>query len=288
MPTKINTITVVPNLEKADVPSITSDLIEWFSERDVKAVIPEGNAIELGRPDLAGDDLAIQGSGAAVCLGGDGTILRAVRMLKGAPVPIVGINLGRVGFLSEVEYADMYPAMERLINGGFSVDKRMMLKCTVRTGDIAQDYLALNEIVIERSCLQRMLVMDVYINDIPFSRYTADGLIFATPTGSTAYLFSAGGPVVSPANELILFAPINPHSLFDRTVVLGAQDRLKIELTKSLDATIGVDGFPVLETVVNSFVIEKADSKVLLIKLKEKSFYTRFKEKLRVWDTWLR
>ncbi len=288
MPGKIDTITIVPNLEKSDVPSITLDLTRWLGERGVKVVMPEGNAVALGRSDLAGDDPTIQGSGAMVCLGGDGTILRAVRILKGAPVPVVGVNLGRVGFLSEIEHTDMYPAMERLIVGDFNVDERMMLKCIVKAGDIVQEYLALNEITSERGYMRRMLVMDVHINDILFSRYTADGLIFATPTGSTAYSFSAGGPVVSPVNELILFAPINPHSLFDRTMVLGAQDKVKVELAKRLNAIIGVDGYPVLETVIDSFTIEKAEAKAHLIKLKEKSFYTLFKEKLRVWDTWLR
>lgn len=288
MPGKIDTITIVSNLEKSDVPSIALNLIRWLGERGIKVITPESDAIALGRPDLAGDDPAIQGGGAVVCLGGDGTILRAVRILKGAPVPVVGVNLGRVGFLSEIEYADMYPAMERLIAGDFNVDERMMLKCVVKAGDIIQEYIALNEIAVERGHMRRMLVMDVHINDILFSRYTADGLIFATPTGSTAYSFSAGGPVVSPVNELILFAPISPHSLFDRTMVLGAQDGVKVELAKRLNVIIGVDGYPVLETVIDSFTIEKAEAKAHLIKLKEKSFYTLFKEKLRVWDTWLR
>ncbi|HLB53483.1 MAG TPA: NAD(+)/NADH kinase, partial [Gemmatimonadales bacterium] len=165
---------------------------------------------------------------ALVTLGGDGTLLRGARMLQGAPVPVLGVNLGRVGFLTEVELAEMYPAMERLIARDFRIDERMMLKCVVRVGDIEQEYLALNEVAIERGHHQRMLEMDVYINDILFSRYTADGLIFATPTGSTAYSFSAGGPIVSPANELILIAPVNPHSLFGRTMALGAQDVVRV------------------------------------------------------------
>jgi len=286
---RINTVTIVPNLDKPDIPKIARELLIWMEKQGVKALLHFDDATKLGMPELSADTDEIQKSGAVICLGGDGTILRAVRILKGAAIPIIGVNLGRVGFLSEVEPDEMYPAMERVLAGDFSIDERMMLRCVVRAGDFEHEYLALNEIAVERGCFQRMLVMDVYINSVLFSTYTSDGLIFATPTGSTAYSFSAGGPVVSPANELVLLAPINPHSLFTRTVVLGARDKVDIDLTKKrFEVIIGVDGFPVLETPIDSLSIERADSRAHLIKLKERSFYTLFKDKLRVWDTWLR
>lgn len=284
----INIITLVANLDKPTVPSITNDLIKWMNERGVKVIMSEADAMKLGRPELAADDVAIRGSDFVICLGGDGTILRAVRLLKGAAVPVIGVNMGRVGFLSEVELADMYPSMERVIAGDYVIDERMMLKCTVKAADFEQEYIALNEIAIERGHHHRMLEMDVYINEVLFSRYTSDGLIFATPTGSTAYSFSAGGPVVSPANELILLAPINPHSLFGRTLVLSAEDEARIELTKNLEVMVGIDGFTVIEAIVDYVNIERAESRALLAKLKERSFYNLFKDKLRVWDTWLR
>lgn len=285
---KIDVITIIPNIMKPDVLAVAKDMVKWLSERHIKVLLHEEDAERLDMPELAADDARIQSSGALVCLGGDGTILRAVRLLKGAAVPVIGINLGRVGFLTEVELAEMYPAMEKVISGEFSVDERMMLECTIKVGESQQEYLALNEIAIERGRHQRMLEMDVYINDIMFSRYTADGLIFATPTGSTAYAFSAGGPVVSPDNELILLAPVNPHSLFGRTIALGAQDTARVEVAKRLEVSIGVDGFLVFAAVLDSVRIKKADSKALLIKLKERNFYTLFKDKLHVWDTWLR
>ncbi|MBE0447533.1 MAG: NAD(+)/NADH kinase [Actinobacteria bacterium] len=285
---KIDIITIVPNLEKPDVPTITTDLIKWISERGIEPLLLEEDAARLSMPELAADEAKIKNSGAVVCLGGDGTILRAVRILKGNAVPVIGINMGRVGFLSEVELAEMYPSLERVVSGDFFIDERMMLKCTIMVGETQQEYLALNEIAIERGHHQRMLEMDVYINDIMFSRYTADGLIFATPTGSTAYSFSAGGPVVSPASELILLTPVNPHSLFDRTIALSAQDIARVEMAKRLEVLVGVDGFLVFATMLDSVEIKGADSKVLLIRLKERSFYTLFKNKLHVWDTWLR
>lgn len=285
---KIDAITIVPNLAKPDVLTITMDLIKWTSEKGIKVLLTEEDAAKLGMPEVAADEATIHNSGAVVCLGGDGTILRAVRMLKGSAVPVVGVNMGRVGFLSEVELADMYPALERVVSGDFFVDERMMLKCTIKVGETQQQYLALNEVAIERGHHQRMLEMDVYINNVMFSRYTADGLIFATPTGSTAYSFSAGGPVVSPVNELILLAPVNPHSLFGRTIALSALDVARVEIAKRLEVSVGVDGFLAFDTVFDSLEIKKAESKALLIKLKERSFYTLFKNKLHIWDTWLR
>ncbi|MHB8840329.1 MAG: NAD(+)/NADH kinase [Candidatus Aquicultor sp.] len=284
---KMNTVTVVINCEKPAVPPIAFELIEWLGERGVKAIMHQDDAVKLKRPDLAADDAAIQSSDGVVCLGGDGTILRAVRILKGAMVPVVGVNLGRVGFLSEVEFTDMYPAMERVIAGDYKIDERMTLQCTVNAADFHQTYIALNEITVERGHHQRMLEMGVFINEQIFSRYKADGLIFATPTGSTAYSFSAGGPVVSPVHDLILLTPINPHSLFGRTVVLGSQDKIMVELGRRLEITVGIDGLAVFQSIADSVHIEKAQSKVLLIKLKDRSFYTVFKDKLTVWDTWL-
>ncbi|HCG99701.1 MAG TPA: NAD(+) kinase, partial [Actinobacteria bacterium] len=200
------------------------------------------DAGRLGLDELGAGFDEIMTSDAVVVLGGDGTILRAVRMLKGAEIPVIGVNMGRVGFLSEVEPNELYPAMERLLSGDYMVDERMMLECKIHAGDCDDTFLALNEIAIERGHHQRMLEMDVYINDIMFSRYTANGLIFATPTGSTAYSFSAGGPVVSPENELILLAPVNPHSLFGRTMALSAKDTARVELAKDLEVIVGVDG----------------------------------------------
>lgn len=288
IPEKISTVTIVPNLDKPDVEAITLDLIKWMAERNVKTILNLEDATRLGRLELGAEDPEIQQSDAVICLGGDGTILRGVRMLKGAPVPVIGVNLGRVGFLSEVEHNEMYPAMELIIDGDFRVDARMMLKCTIRSGDFCRDYLALNEIAIERGQYQRMIEIDTYINDEFFSRYTSDGLIFATPTGSTAYSFSAGGPIVSPANDLILLAPINPHSLFGRTIVMGAKDKIRIEPAKKIEVRVGIDGFAVFQSEVDSLEIEKSEQKALLAKLKDRSFYALFKHKLHVWDTWMR
>ncbi|MDI6715933.1 MAG: NAD(+)/NADH kinase [Actinomycetota bacterium] len=288
MAKKINNIAIIPNLDKPEVPAIALDLIKWLSKHGIKSRITEADAIKMDVPELASDDAEIQECDLVVCLGGDGTILRAVRLLAGAPVPVIGVNLGRVGFLTEVEAADLYPAMERVIAGDFDIDERMMLKCTVKAGEFSYDYLALNEVAVERGHHQRMLEMNVYINGISFSQYTADGLIFATPTGSTAYSFSTGGPIVSPANNLILLTPINPHSLFGRTIVLAEHDYIDVDLAKPFEVLIGIDGFAVLGTVIDSISVKKSDAKALLVKLKEKSFYTLFKEKLRVWDTWLR
>ncbi|HEY3373869.1 MAG TPA: NAD(+)/NADH kinase [Candidatus Aquicultor sp.] len=284
----VRTIAVVPNIEKPNVPVVALELAQWLGERSVRVIMKDEDAIKLDRSDLGVDESAFRQSDIVVCLGGDGTILRGVRLLRGAAVPVIGVNLGRVGFLSEVELNEMYPAMERIIAGDFMLDERMMLQCVLKAGDYQLEYLALNELAIERGRFQHMIEIDTYINEEFFSRYTSDGLIFATPTGSTAFSFSAGGPIVSPGQELILLAPINPHSLFGRTLVLGSTDTIRIELGKKVEVQVGVDGFAVFNSIIDEITIAKAPQKAILARLKERSFYTLFKDKLRVWDTWLR
>jgi NAD+ kinase len=283
----VKTLTIVANTGKPQIPGVINELTAWFDKRGVKAILPEIDADKIGRKELSADSETIDNSDAVVCLGGDGTILRAVRILKGAPVPIVGVNFGRVGFLTEIEIEEMYPAMELLLEGDYEIVDRMMLKSRVTIGETIMEHFALNEVVVERGCHQRMLKYAVSINGTRFSTYTADGLIAATPTGSTAYSFSAGGPIVSPEHDLILMAPISPHSLFGRTMVLGAQDKIKIEFPDRLEVAIGVDGFAVLQMPIDMLEIEKAGPKARFIKIKDRSFYTLFKEKLRLWDSWL-
>jgi NAD+ kinase len=284
----IKVATIFPNMEKPQIPRAVIELIEWLDNVGVKTLMTEEDADKINIPAVAADSATIKASDVVICLGGDGTILRAVRMLRGAPVPVIGVNFGRVGFLTEIEVEEIYPQIERLVLGDYVIDERMMLKCRISAGDIQMEHYALNEVVIERGCHQRMLEYVVTINDTKFSHYTADGLIVATPTGSTAYSFSAGGPIVSPENDLMLLAPISPHSLFGRTMVLGPKDKIRVESPKNLDVAIGVDGFTVMQMPIISMEIEKADPKAYFIKLKDRSFYTLFKEKLRLWDTWLR
>lgn len=168
----------------------------------------------------------------AISFGGDGTFLRAARMCRDIGVPLLGVNLGRLGFLAEVELDDLAAALRTVVASGFATEQRATLEAVV-TDDQGHEIhrtWALNEIAVEKSVRQRLLQMDVRIDGIFFARVPADALLLATPTGSTAYALSAGGPLVSPRLDVILVVPVAPHSLFDRSIIASPHEPISVEL----------------------------------------------------------
>ena len=185
-----------------------------------------------------------------VSLGGDGTMLRSVQMLAGAPVPLLGVNVGLLGYLTEVEPPALTAALERFVagpdaeRGDWEIDVRMMLDVVVdRTGSGRQErFMALNEGVLEKQEAGHTVRLLVRIDGEPFTSYAADGFIVATPTGSTAYSFSARGPVVSPRHRALLLTPVSPHMLFDRSLVLDPDETVQVEVIGHRPVALSVDG----------------------------------------------
>uniref|UniRef100_UPI002633D7A1 NAD(+)/NADH kinase n=1 Tax=Ilumatobacter sp. TaxID=1967498 RepID=UPI002633D7A1 len=183
-------------------------------------------------------------------LGGDGTMLRAVNLLAGAPVPLLGVNLGRLGYLTEVEVDRVNDALERFEAGAdeghWHLDERMMLDVTVvdPSGEQIGVWRALNEAVVEKRESGHTVNLLVRIDGEPFTSYAADGIIVSTPTGSTAYSLSARGPIVSPKHRALLVTPVAPHMLFDRSLVLDPNETVEIEVIGDRPAWAAVDGRP--------------------------------------------
>lgn len=205
-------------------------------EGDDPAVVP---APVAGREEFAhGLDLAIS-------FGGDGTFLRAAHLCRDTGVPVLGVNLGRLGFLAEVERDDLHTAMSAVIAGEFTTEPRSTLQVTAHGPDghqLASGW-ALNELSVEKSARQRLLQMDVHVGDRLFAKVPADALVVATTTGSTAYALSAGGPILSPMVEATLVVPVAPHSLFDRTLVCGCDEIVRIDLPDDQPpAVVSCDG----------------------------------------------
>lgn len=185
-----------------------------------------------------------------VTLGGDGTMLRAVRHLDGADVPLLGVNLGQLGYLTEVDPGDLITALAAFFGGadagGWHLEARMMLTATILRGHARLgSWRALNEAVIEKSQAGHTIRLLATIDGVPFTSYAADGMIVATPTGSTAYSLSARGPVVSPRHRALLLTPVAPHMLFDRTLVLDPSEVVELEVLGHRRAELAVDGLPV-------------------------------------------
>lgn len=216
----------------------------WCAENEQDFWMPQQDADALDLSEHA-DDRAIAEADIVLSLGGDGTMLRSVGMLEGATVPVLGVNLGSLGYLTEIEPESLELALSSFFagpeSGEWHIDDRMMLDVSVNGVHAGR---ALNEAVVEKSQSGHTVRLLARIDGEPFTHYAADGLIVATPTGSTAYSLSARGPVVSPRHRAVLLTPVAPHMLFDRSLVLDPSEVVEIEVSGHRRAEVAIDGQP--------------------------------------------
>ena len=218
----------------------------WLRQRGHEVRLAPEVADELDLRDCACDpEKLAAGLDLAVSLGGDGTMLRTVELVAREGVPVLGVNAGRLGYLTELEPAQLLDSLERFFSGSYDIEERMMLAVEVDapSGSLPSTTLwALNEASIEKAGAGHTIRAAVSINDTFFTSYAADGLIVATPTGSTAYAFSVRGPIVSPRLRALIVTPVSAHMLFDRSLVLDESERVRIELIDDRPAILTVDG----------------------------------------------
>jgi NAD+ kinase len=236
------------------------------------------DAVDLRSPETFGEGLDV-----VVAMGGDGTFLRAAYLARDRGLPLLGVNLGRLGFLSEVEAAFVPQALERLVAGDFEVEERMTLAVTVHDADggkVATSW-ALNDASVERTVPQRLIVYEVCINEAVMANVPADAVICATPTGSTAYAFSAGGPIMSPLVDAILLTPVAPHSLFDRTVVVDPREQLSVRAVAGESAcVVSCDGRESITVPPGGSVrVSRGEMPVRMARLAPFNFYQRVRDK---------
>lgn len=242
MTAKPATIGLVPHRDRPEARVLAERVVMWFEQRGVGVRIPESDAVGLERVAVPVEKFAA-GLDVAVSLGGDGTMLRTVDLVYDAGVPVLGVNVGQLGYLAEVEPVDLDPALERLLAGDYDVADRMMLQVKIDSdGPAGGRWWALNEAVLEKPHPGRLARLDISINGSFFTSYAADGVIVATPTGSTAYSFSARGPIVSPRLRCILLTPVSPHMLFDRSLVLDADEELALTVSGDRPVLLTIDG----------------------------------------------
>lgn len=238
---------VIAHHTRAEVGPLIADVEAWLSKGGHYLWMPSADAEAHGLPHLA-DDRDASDADVLVSLGGDGTVLRGVHMLNGAPVPILGVNVGTLGYLTEIEPADLSRSLRCWMTGeqgiDYILDSRMMLAATVQRAEnaTAVSWRALNEVVLERQQSGHTIWLDVSINDEIFARYSADGLIVSTATGSTAYSMSARGPVMSPRHRAMIVTPVSPHMLFDRSLVLDPQESLHMRVVGTRPVDVAIDG----------------------------------------------
>jgi NAD+ kinase len=235
---------ILPHRERPAALDLARRTTAWLDAHGATGVMPKAEAELVGRPELGTDPASFpDGLDVVLSLGGDGTMLRTIDQAYEAGVAVLGVNVGQMGYLTEVEPADLDVALERLLVGDYHVEERMMLAVDVQSGGAAGGrWFALNETVLEKARTGHMARLDVVINGAFFTTYAADALIVATPTGSTAYSFSARGPIVSPRHRCLLLTPVSPHQLFDRALVLDAAEVVGITVTGPFGAAMTVDG----------------------------------------------
>jgi len=281
----VTRIGLVAKPDAAQAQSVIQKLLEWFAgrglsvvlEKETAGLVPSANVPAARKSDLPGQvDLLI-------VLGGDGTLLSMARAVGDLGVPILGVNLGGLGFLTATTLDELLPALETLLAGGMEVEERMMLSARlVRGGGLVSEHLALNDVVITKSAMSRIIDLSVTVGGRHAISYRADGLIISTPTGSTAYNLSAGGPILFPTMDTVVLTPIAPHTLSNRPVVVPAAQRIEITLRVDQEVMLTMDGqvgVPLREG--DTVQVEKAAARIALVRFPQKDFFSVLRTKLK-------
>ncbi len=270
---------------REEVMRLTERIASFFEERKVKVYLHPGDETpaEFNIEKLFIEEFAGRVD-YAIVLGGDGTILRVARELSGKNVPILGVNMGQMGFLAEVEPSRLEKALEQLLEGNYAILHRLMLSARVFRDDAqVADFLALNDVVVAKGPFSRIIYVETYVNDRFLESYPGDGLIVATPTGSTGYSLSAGGPIVNPVLDVMIITPICPHILHHRSVVVASHERvmIKIRSRRQSEVFLTVDGqvgFSLEDG--DQVLVTRAPLTTPLVQLEGSNFYILLHRKL--------
>src|SRR5512146_1085518 len=269
---------------KPELAQIVPDLLRWFQEHGYQVVVdPETGNYAPGPEVVERAAVAARALKFVVVLGGDGTLLAAARAVAKAGIPVLGVNLGSLGFLTEVPLPDLYPTLEAVDQDQCGTEPRSMLLCQLlREGKCVAQYHALNDVVVNKSAIARLADFDLYIDQDFVSNYKADGLIVATPTGSTAYSLAAGGPILMPSVEGFVITPVSPHALTHRPLVVRDSVEISIVVKAAEEnAFLSVDGqvgMPLMQS--DRVSCRKSQHKVQLLRMK-RTFFDVLRTKLK-------
>ncbi len=283
----MNNFCVVVNTDKDNACVCAEKISGYIRDKGLRCSIVENSLHERNNHIYYTDSESIpEDTECVIVLGGDGTMIQAAHDIASKDIPIYGINLGGLGYLTESDPENMFCDIDRLISDNYRVEKRMMLDGTIKKEEGDHTCIALNDFVVNKHDIGKIIGCEVYVNDVLLDSFFADGIIVSTPTGSTAYNLSAGGPIMSPQIESICVTPICPHSLNDKCFVISGNDTVSIKLTKGknsdMDSAIVVsDGRCVADIITGEEVlIKKSDCYTRIILKEETNFYKRVRSKL--------
>ncbi len=265
---------------------VIQKLFKWMDREGIKFLVENSLIEKLGNNEFSDKGVEsnelVKRSDMILALGGDGGILSTAKVVGKEMVPILGVNTGRLGFLAEIDIQELIDNIKILSEKKFHIEKRMILAGTIPSNDSGKKIYGLNDIVVNKGSYSRTIVLELFIGDKYFNTYTADGLIIATPTGSTAYSLSAGGPILSPNVEGIIINPICPHSLTERPVIIPSESIISIKLKTEIghvkifaDGQIGFNLKP-----EQKLEVKKGEYLVNLVHCSKKSFYDILRTKL--------
>lgn len=278
-------IGIISRPRRSNLVEVVPPLLKWFEDRGIQVAYDQETASSLPESSQGRNrEQVAAASDLLLVLGGDGTLLAAARVAAPRSIPILPINMGSLGFLTSFMLEELYPALEDILAGRLTISERVMLHAELHRGGKTFDKQSvLNEVVINKGALARMIELELSIDQDFVCRYRADGLIVASPTGSTAYSLSAGGPIVHPSVESFIITPICPHTLSDRPVVVGDTSVIEVKLsagTESVFLTLdGQKGIPLQAT--DRVRISRAQQLLKLIQTPNKSYFEILRSKLK-------
>ncbi len=286
MSKNITKIGIIGNPKKLSALKLARDLSNWLSKKGIRIFVSHDCAKMLSDKKLAVEnETLLSNIDILIALGGDGTLLSAARLVSSSGIPILGVNLGGLGFLTEVNYSRIYEVLEQVLSNRFSIENRMLINGYVLRkgkGKVSL-FSALNDVVITTEAIARVLKLETSIDKQYVTTYVADGLIISTPTGSTAYSLSAGGPIVHPALKAIIITPICPHTLTNRPIIVSEKSVISVEpIFETNKIALTIDGqikFDLLHS--DKLIIKKSPYALKLISSPENDFFAILRKKLK-------
>ena len=278
---------VYANIEKPGLKETFDVLLPWIKKNRIVLSIPNALKDILGEQEeiIVFDSLEnlVQKSDLLLSMGGDGTMLSAANHVGRSGTPIMGINLGGLGFLTQASLDNMIEKLNSIVSGNYTLEKRMLLEAKITIDDNESSFFAFNDIVFNRAGSPRMMRMEVSVDGSYFNTYVSDGLILSTPTGSTAYSLSAWGPIVLPSLESIILNPICPHAVTVRPTIIPPESVIEITIGRDeYEPFLSIDGQRNVKITVDTKVkVQKADYYISLVSFKESNFFTTLREKLQ-------
>jgi NAD+ kinase len=280
---KIQKIGIICKTGISEPVEILKELLPWLRQKGYETFIDVETASVLNIDGFARSQIPSL-SDLIIVLGGDGTLISTCRLVADKGVPVLGVNIGGLGFLAEIPVEKLYEMLEMVLTGDCPIEERLMLKAQVlRHGAVIAEYNVLNEVVVNKAALARIIDLETYINQSYVTTFKSDGLIISTPTGSTAYSLSAGGPVLYPTLDNIVVTPICPHTLTNRPIVLAGNSIIEVILrspTERVYLTLdGQVGFSVMQN--DTIVVEKSPFKTRLLIPCDRDYFEILREKLK-------